>query len=486
MAPLLEAQLDSIAIVSLIFARPPHRSKKYSTQSIDYVSILQSVCKQVVVTRNASALAEDIANAVGLSKSGQPGPVAVIIDPAFMSESVRSATSGMSASADAFDLGQEARQVASLIATSRCLIIAGRGCLTCSDDLIALAERMHAPVITTTSARGVIPENHQLSVVSDLADGNSVTNFIDEFDRVLALGVRFSENSTHGFIVEIGDEKLIQIDADANVLGANHNNLYEVQADVPAFLRALLETQIGQPAVDERLDLDLWRQRFVREQRSDLDPIVVDVESSTIEQFFANLRQGLPDDAILVTDSGMHQMLARRYFRSFRPSGLLVPTNFQSMGFGIAAAVGAKLGNPDREIVALIGDGGLRMSGLQLIASIANDVKITVVVFADGYFGLIRYQQIGYSGTESGVVLPPMDIEKFAAAIGVDYLRYGSDASATFSRALSASRSIIVEVTLKDSKSFKRRRIIGRTKNVVRRSPAYPAMLRIRKWMRRS
>ena len=491
MAPLLEAQLDSIALVSLIFANPPHKSKKFSTQQINYASILQSVCKQVVITRHASELVHDITNAVRLSKSGQPGPVAVVIDPAFMSESIRSTTFEMAALEDAFDLAQEARQVAALITTKRCLIIAGRGCLAASDDLIALAERLHAPVITTTSARGVIPENHPLSVVTDLADGKSVSRFIGEFDKVLALGVRFSENSMHGFSVRIQDGKLIQVDADAEVLGANHNNLYELQADVPAFLKALLEIHICPPAVDKRLDLDLWKQRFLREQRGDLDPIIKDVEFNTSEKFFADLRQAFPDDAILVTDSGMHQMLARRYFRSLSPSGLLVPSNFQSMGFGIPAAVGAKLGNPDREVVALIGDGGLQISGLQLIASIANDVKITVVVFVDGYFGLIRHHQTAYSGTESGVALPPMDIKKFASAIGVDYLKYGGDASVTFSQGLfsqarSASRPSIIEVTLKDSRSFKKRRIIGRTKNTVRQSSAYPMMLRIRQRMRQS
>ncbi len=187
----------------------------------------------------------------------------------------------------------------------------------------------------------------------------------------------------------------------------------------------------------------------------------------------------MPADSCLVTDCGLHQAHATRYFRVLAPRGLVIPSDFQSMGFGLPAAIGAKLAAPDRTVVALIGDGGLLMSGMEMITAVRERIPITVIVFSDGALGQIRLQQLSLYGQTHATQLSTPDLELFAHAIGAEYLRMEGDAADVLRRAMTPDGVTVVEVKVGDSAAMR----IQRAKGLARRTTRLALNRRTCRWL---
>ena len=158
----------------------------------------------------------------------------------------------------------------------------------------------------------------------------------------------------------------------------------------------------------------------------------------------------MPDESCLVVDSGLHQMLARRHFRVRFPRSFILPTDLQSMGFALPAAIGARIARPDRPVVALLGDGGFSISGLELLTAVRERVRLTVVVFNDGHYGLIRKQQLMATRHAFGTELHNPNFREIAQAAGARYERPGDDAEESLHRAVASHGVTLVEVALRD------------------------------------
>ena len=172
------------------------------------------------------------------------------------------------------------------------------------------------------------------------------------------------------------------------------------------------------------------------------------------EDLFAQIRDGIQDDGILVTDTGLHQILARTHLDALSPRGLIFPSDFQSMGFGLPAAIGASLSLPDRSVTALIGDGSLLMVGGELATASRERLSLPVLVFRDGYLGQIRMQQLENYGHESATVLQDFDLEAYARSLGAEYVLAGANLAAQLRLARDYNGPTIVEVRLADSRSL--------------------------------
>ncbi|MBS0430974.1 MAG: thiamine pyrophosphate-binding protein, partial [Proteobacteria bacterium] len=245
----------------------------------------------------------------------------------------------------------------------------------------------------------------------------------------------------------------IQVDASREVLGANYPAHLAILSDARAFASALLN-EFGASSFDgfSADEVAQWRTRCEEEKKRDrIEPRVHGVAGGTPAAFFAALRAAMPRESCLITDSGRHQDLARRHFPVLCPRGLVTPTNLQSMGFGIGAAIGAKLAHPERAVVALIGDGGLAMSGLELLTAVRERLDLAVIVFADGAYGAIRDQQIANYGRASGTLLPELDCAKLAAAVGAAYVPLEREAEAVLRAVLAQPGVTLVEVRVGDS-----------------------------------
>ena len=261
--------------------------------------------------------------------------------------------------------------------------------------------------------------------MQDLA---ALAALVERADLVVAVGCKFSHNGAAGFRLRLPREKLVTINAAGPSknypakLHATADAAAAIAAD-PAPSRAARRPAAGWDAAE----LAAWRESALRfEADARLEPRH-ESSGAPSSAIVRGLRAALPDDAIVVTDSGYHQMSVRRHYTVRSPRGLIVPTNFQSMGYALPTAIGAALAAPARRVVAVVGDGGMLMSGLELITAVREDVPLTVVVFNDGAYRLIRNPQLAAYGESHGTDIEGPDLEALAAATGADYRLAGDD-----------------------------------------------------------
>jgi thiamine pyrophosphate-dependent acetolactate synthase large subunit-like protein len=214
-------------------------------------------------------------------------------------------------------------------------------------------------------------------------------------------------------------------------------------------------------------------------------PVIQGKEPLSCETFFDAMRRSLPDDACIAIDAGYHQMLGRQFLRVKSVRGLIVPSDFQSMGFAIPAAVGAAVAVPHRKTLALVGDGGMAITGLELLTAVRENLNLTVIVFNDGYLGLIRRNQIENSGREHAVRLQNPDFEMLAGAIGANYFTLDNSPDVVFHQCFNTPGVNLLEVFLNDAPSMRRSRIRGLARSAVRKTIPPSQFGRLKKLLHR-
>ncbi|HEX9892447.1 MAG TPA: thiamine pyrophosphate-dependent enzyme, partial [Gemmatimonadales bacterium] len=459
----------------------PETGRRFALQSLDQRAMAGPVAKAVIRLGGGMAMADDVARAHALALAEEPGPVVLELGGGEAGEGrgegrgqVPSPPSRLPALHELVTLVKAAR---------RPVIYAGQGCAGGAASLRRLAEQLGAPVATTLSGRGVIPEDHPLALAIDLSPAgvDALNRLLATADLILVLGCKLSHNGSAGFRLVLPPDRLVHVDASAEVLGANYPARLTLQADVPGLLVQLAAEPwtSGAWRADE---IDACRRAARPDDRA--EPRIHGVEPPTPEVFFAALRAELPPEAILTLDSGQHQMLARRHYRVLSPRGMIAPSDFQSMGFGLPAAIGAALAAPERPVVALIGDGGFAMSGLELLTAVRNRLPVITIVFRDGMLGLIREQQMREFGHAHGVDLPPVDLAAFAAAVGIRYVGMDGDLRTELQTALSAREPALVDVRVGDSPAMRRQHATGFARASVRRALGPRLIGVLKRWLR--
>lgn len=239
-----EAFLDSVPLVHLVGAPATAPGKRFQLQAIDQAAVAAPITKAVLELEDPSEVDRTIREAYAVSLDGEPGPVMVQIAPAALSGRAhasapppRQLAAPVQGSLDTIARRlQEAR---------RPVIYAGQGVAAAAATLGSLAERLRAPVLTTTSGRGVLPETHPWLLPSDLASSEAVLSVFAQADAVLALGVKFSHNGARGFRLDLGPDKLIHVDAGRDTLGANYTPGASLQADAPTTVVSLVRRLEG-------------------------------------------------------------------------------------------------------------------------------------------------------------------------------------------------------------------------------------------------
>jgi acetolactate synthase-1/2/3 large subunit len=292
----------------------------------------------------------------------------------------------------------------------------------------------------------------------------------DLADVVLVLGAKLTHNGSAGFALPLDPRKLVHVDRSAAVLGANYPPRLGVVADLREFLPALVRE-----CAAARGDLRAaggWDEGLVARLRGVLDDARDErianeptlAGSGTWRAFFAQLGAAAPGELVVVTDTGLHQTLVRTHHRVKCPRGLISPSDFQSMGFGVPAAIGAALARPGASIVACVGDGAFLASGMDLLTAVREGVDLTVLVFHDGHYGVIRRQQLAAFGSASGVSLRTPDFEGLARSFGCGYVRPGSDRAEVFATLLRRPGVTLVELPMDDAAGLR----VSAAKSLVR------------------
>ena len=254
----------------------------------------------------------------------------------------------------------------------------------------------------------------------------AVNALLGRADLVLVLGAHLGHNGTSGHHLKFDPASTLHVDSDTAVLGRVCPAEACVCLPVEDFLARLAACDLRRSEWSTP-ELAAARQAISTPVARAAEPEIAGMSASS---FFAMLRTALPRDAMLVTDTGMHQVMTRRHLPVLSPGGLLIPSDFQSMGFGLPAMIAAKLALPQRPVVGLMGDGGMSMSGMELATAAQLGLTLPIMVFDDGKLNQIRLHQESAFGSGHGVDLPDVDFEALAAATGVR-LRGGGDGPAS-------------------------------------------------------
>ncbi|MBX5457876.1 MAG: thiamine pyrophosphate-binding protein [Thermogemmatispora sp.] len=444
----------------------------------EFVNVLRPYVKRSFQPTRADMLPLALRQAYTLMLSGRPGPVHLDVPLNVFVETVEREEAerelwdcpiASRAGADPADL-QEALRL--LLSAQRPVIVAGHGVelSQAESELLRLAEQLSIPVVTTPLGKGVIDARHRLSLGATGRNGSYPANAATRnADVILALGTRFDDRSTSswlpGFTYRIPPTRLIHVDIDPSEIGRNYQPAVGIVGDIRTVLRQLLEalsacatTALETRAAARRSWLEKigewqrkWEAHVNEPRRSEAVPL-------RPERVISELRAALPEDAIVVSDVGVHHNWLVSAFPAYRSRTLLQSFGFASMGFGVAGALGAKLAAPERSVVSVCGDGGFLMWPGTVATAVEYAIPVVWLVWNNYGYCSIRDQQLGYFGSGRELVtsfveeqsgrLFSADFAALARAMGADgYLvERPGDLGDLLHQALTSGRPTVLDV----------------------------------------
>ena len=429
----LVAKSDSVPLVLITAALPRPLLGRYALHDLDLDAFFRPLVKaQVAIdTASAGAIARAVARAFALARREPPGPVQLSCPYDLLGQPSGPDMIAVGRAATAPEPGDAAPVVPASAALERALgllrvaraplFYAGHGVVRAGAGpaLVALAETLGAPVLTSNKARGIIPEDHPLAAGIPSMQGAAA--LLREADVCLALGTHFNEYTTLGWRVPL-PRRLIRVDREPAVLQQNYPAEVGVAGDV-ALVLAWLGERLAARAAPSTLGA---AHAALREQRRARAGESLAAAAAATPPFHprvvaALLRELLPPDAILTSDgSSTESWLYESGFVVTRPGTIFVPEVQQTMGYGVGAALGAALGAPGRAVAAVVGDGSLLMTLGELAAIAAERVPLTIVVFNDGYYNALRLrQEVAHGRRYVGTALGTLDFAQMARGVGL-------------------------------------------------------------------
>lgn len=474
-AGLAEAKLDGVPVVHFTVAPSRGPTGEPAFQALDQAAIARPLVKAVFRAETRMELPSVVREALRVAMQPEPGPVFVEMTEAALRESLedglQSAQDHAQPAARTVATADAVQELVELVARAKrpAFFVAG-DCSAVAASLSRLAVAGRTPVFVPPPSRGVMPEDHPWMLCCDdqRTRFESIQAALALADPVVILGTRLTHVATAGFRLKFAAEHTVCLSESGATLPHGYKAALTLHASMGAVLERLESEAPRFASCWLEADVREWRARFTSNMQTEPPEPVVNGGSAAA--FFTEMRSVLPRDAIVVTDSGLHQALVRRHFPVLGTSGLVFPCELQSMGFGLPAAIGAKLAQPKRVVVVVMGDGGFAMTGLELLTAVRDDVQVITVVFNDGKLNLIRLQQLREYGVAHGTDLRGPDLERFAEAVGVRYLDASPSASAAFQDAVASGQTTIIEVVVGDSNRIRRVRATSHAKEALRRA----------------
>jgi len=302
----------------------------------------------------------------------------------------------------------------------RPLIIAGRGIIISGAyaELKQLAESAQIPVVTTLLGISCFPESHVLSYGMLGMHGMAYANMaVDAADLIIAIGMRFDDRATAKVSAFAPHAKIIHIDIDPAEIGKNVRVDVPIVGDVKEVLRELNKLITSTEHIDWVRQLDDWRKEHPSTEIRDSDGLLP-------QYVVRKIYEVTKGEAIVVTGVGQHQMWAAQHYWYDRPNSFISSGGLGTMGFGLPAAIGAKVGCPDSTVWCIDGDGSLQMT-IQELATIAQEkLAVKIAIMHNGYLGMVRqWQELFYERRYVATPLSGPDFVKIAEAYGIPALR---------------------------------------------------------------
>ena len=439
--PLCDAFMDSIPMVVITGQVPFAAIGSDAFQECDTTGITMSVTKHNFLVTDAADIPRTIREAFHIATTGRPGPVLVdvpkdIVDP----NNPRSAMEWYWP--DSVDLPgyhpttighpDRIKQAAKMITqATRPVIYAGGGILKAraAEALRELAELTGIPVVTTLMARGAFPDDHDLALGMPGMHGNyTAVTAMQESDLLIALGSRFDDRVT-GKVPEFAPHaKVIHVDIDPAEIGKVRRPDVPIVGDCRLVIEELVRAVAARGGAEAQADRSAWKSQLSGwQEKYPLTYEPSDPGEALKPQFvLEKLRDSTPDDTIVVSGVGQHQMWTSQYWKFNHPYTWVNSGGLGTMGFSVPAAIGAKVGRPDRMVWAVDGDGCFQMTAQELVTAASERIPIKVAILNNAYLGMVRqWQEMFYEERYSEVYLSPdlPDYKLWAEAMGCEGMR---------------------------------------------------------------
>jgi acetolactate synthase I/II/III large subunit len=421
-----EAFLDGVPMLVLSGGPRTDTGHRYQLHQMDTHKFMSGLTKATFRVTRHDEVVPTLFEAYRIATSGEPGPVFVElpVNILLLTDEAGDLPPFQPPEPPRVEAaGEIARAAALLAAAKRPCIFAGWGARDATGELVQLAERLEAPVATTLQGLSVFPANHPLH--AGFGFGASAVpaaqNAFANCDAMIAIGTRFSEIATGSFGASV-PENLVHIDINPDVFNANHPAKVAIAGDAGTVLKQLvaeLDAKLPRRVANEALrgqirgDKAAYRESWYRhDAKGIVNPV----------RFFDELRRQMPDNGIIAIDDGNHTFLTAELMPIHAPKSVILPTDFNCMGYAVPAAIGAKLACPDRSVQAIVGDGAFMMTCMEILTAATNNLGVVYYVFNDGELAQIGQAQAIPYGRKPCTQLGKLNIEGVALATGAAYL----------------------------------------------------------------
>lgn len=398
------ANYDSVPLVCFTGQVPTHLIGNDAFQEVDIVGITRNICKYAVTVRNRQELGTIIKKAFYIAASGKPGVVVVDIPKDIQQEY------GSDTYPDTVEIrgykpivsvheGQIKKALTALKQAEKPLFLAGGGVLAAGagKEMEKLVDITGIPVVSTIMGKGAIPAKHPLYIGNIGIHASYAANkAISECDVLCSIGTRFNDRITGKTGTFASKATLIHIDIDPASISRNIAVDIPIVADAKKAISRLLQKS-------ESCNCEDWKKQLEELKKS--YPLAMK-QTGLTPQFIIEKINEMFDKLIVVTDVGQNQLWTTQFLELNEEKQLLTSGGLGTMGYGLPAALGAKLGNPEKHVVAVCGDGGIQMNIQELATAVVQELPVIVCVLNNGYLGNVRqWQQMFYNNRYSSTCL---------------------------------------------------------------------------------
>lgn len=385
------ANYDSVPLVCFTGQVPTNLMGKDSFQEVNIVDITRSICKYAVTVTTREDLAETIKKAFYIAKSGKPGVVVVDLPKDIQQElgsdhypaeiSIQGYNPNTTVHEDQIE---KALEILNRAKKPLFLIGGGVNIAHANNELTKLVELTGIPVVTTIMGKGALPTTHKLYVGNIGIHGCYAANHaISNCDVLFAIGTRFNDRITGKTEDFAPNATIIHVDIDSTSISKNIEANIPIVADAKNAICALLEKAISLNIQEWTTQIDTWKEKY---------PIHMEAKGMTPQRIIQHINTTF-DEAIIATDVGQNQLWATQFLELNHQKQMLTSGGLGTMGYGFPAAIGAKIGNPEKNVIVISGDGGMQMNIQEMAAAVANELPIIICILNNGYLGNVRQWQ---------------------------------------------------------------------------------------------
>jgi len=395
-------------------------------QEADILGLTTPVTKWNVRVTHSTELLEALSQAFFIANSGRPGPVVVDIAKNVFSENINYDYQSCTHIASYTPMPEpdlkKIRKAAEWINQSeRPMLFFGQGITlsNASKELRLLIDKADMPAASTLMGLSALSADHPLNMGMLGMHGNYAPNILSaKADLILAVGMRFDDRVTSDPATYVPNARIIHVDIDASEQGKVMLTHLSITGDAAWVLRILTE-QV------EPVRRQEWLNQFrelkeIENRKICSEDLSLDSDIIRMGAIIRRLSDRSPANTIVVTDVGQHQMKAARYYRCRQPRSFVTSGGLGTMGFGLPAAIGAKIGCPDKPVIAIIGDGGFQMTIQEIMTAIQEKAAVRIVLLNNGYLGMVRqWQELFFSKRYASTELLNPDFTKVVEAMGI-------------------------------------------------------------------